>query len=35
VLIGGDDPQAIAALAAIDGQWVPSERILTTNLWSR
>jgi len=34
VLIGGDDPQGIAALAAIDGQWVPSERILTTNLWS-
>jgi len=34
VLIGGDDPQAIAALAAIYGQWVPSERILTTNLWS-
>jgi UDPglucose 6-dehydrogenase len=34
VLIGGDEPQAIAALAAIYGQWVPSERILTTNLWS-
>ncbi|QPN59110.1 hypothetical protein H8F24_13590 [Synechococcus sp. CBW1002] len=34
VLIGGDDPQAIAALAAIDGQWVSGERILTTNLWS-
>jgi UDPglucose 6-dehydrogenase len=34
VLIGGDDPQAIAALAAIYGQWVPGERILTTNLWS-
>jgi UDPglucose 6-dehydrogenase len=34
VLIGGDDPQAIAALAAIYGQWVPSERILATNLWS-
>ncbi|MCP9888760.1 nucleotide sugar dehydrogenase [Cyanobium sp. ATX 6A2] len=34
VLIGGEDPQAIAALAAIYGQWVPEERILTTNLWS-
>ncbi|MFU8884477.1 MAG: nucleotide sugar dehydrogenase [Cyanobacteriota bacterium] len=34
VLIGGDDPAAIAALAAIYGQWVPAERILTTNLWS-
>jgi len=35
VLIGGDDPAAIAALASIYGQWVPAERILTTNLWSR
>jgi UDPglucose 6-dehydrogenase len=34
VLIGGDDPAAIAALASIYGQWVPAERILTTNLWS-
>ena len=34
VLIGGDDPAAIAALAAIYGQWVSEERILTTNLWS-
>jgi UDPglucose 6-dehydrogenase len=34
VLIGGDDPAAIGALAAIYGQWVPRERILTTNLWS-
>ena len=34
VLIGGDDPAAIAALAGIYGQWVPAERILTTNLWS-
>ena len=34
VLIGGDDPAAIAALAGVYGQWVPSERILTTNLWS-
>lgn len=34
VLIGGDDPAAIDALAAIYGQWVPAERILRTNLWS-
>ncbi|MEO1002320.1 MAG: nucleotide sugar dehydrogenase [Cyanobacteria bacterium J06638_7] len=34
VLIGGEDPAAIAALAAIYGHWVPPERILTTNLWS-
>ena len=34
VLIGGEDPSAIEALAAIYGQWVPAERILRTNLWS-
>ena len=34
VLIGGEDPTAIEALAAIYGQWVPAERILRTNLWS-
>jgi UDPglucose 6-dehydrogenase len=34
VLIGGEDPSAIAALAGLYGQWVPSDRILTTNLWS-
>ncbi len=34
VLIGGEDPAAIAALAGLYGQWVPAERILTTNLWS-
>jgi UDPglucose 6-dehydrogenase len=34
VLIGGEDPQAIEALATIYGQWVPPERILRTNLWS-
>ena len=34
VLIGGDDPEAVAALAGVYGQWVPAERILTTNLWS-
>ena len=34
VLIGGEDPAAIEALAGIYGQWVPADRILTTNLWS-
>ncbi len=34
VLIGGEDPAAIKALAGIYGQWVPPERILRTNLWS-
>jgi UDPglucose 6-dehydrogenase len=34
VLIGGEDPQAIEALAAIYGSWVAPERILRTNLWS-
>ena len=34
VLIGGEDPAAIEALAAIYSQWVPAERILRTNLWS-
>ncbi len=34
VLIGGQDPAAIEALAGIYRQWVPAERILTTNLWS-
>ena len=34
VLIGGDDPSAIEALAAIYACWVPNERILRTNLWS-
>jgi UDPglucose 6-dehydrogenase len=34
VLIGGEDPAAIEALAGIYGHWVPSERILRTNLWS-
>jgi len=34
VLIGGEDPAAIEALAAIYGQWVPPERILRTNVWS-
>ena len=34
VLIGGEDPEAIDALAGVYGQWVPQERILRTNLWS-
>jgi UDPglucose 6-dehydrogenase len=34
VLIGGEDPDAIEALASVYGQWVPSDRILRTNLWS-
>jgi UDPglucose 6-dehydrogenase len=34
VLIGGEDPQAIEALAQIYRQWVSPERILRTNLWS-
>ncbi len=34
VLIGGEDPGAIEALAGIYAQWVPPQRILRTNLWS-
>jgi UDPglucose 6-dehydrogenase len=34
VLIGGEDPAAIEALAQVYGQWVDPERILRTNLWS-
>ena len=34
VLIGGEDPAAIEALAGIYGQWVAPEKILRTNLWS-
>ena len=34
VLIGGEDPEAIEALAGVYGQWVPQEHILRTNLWS-
>jgi UDPglucose 6-dehydrogenase len=34
ILIGGEDPAAIEALANVYGQWVPQERILRTNLWS-
>jgi len=34
VLIGGEDPAAIEALASIYSRWVPAARILRTNLWS-
>ena len=34
VLIGGDDPVSIDALAAIYATWVPEQQILRTNLWS-
>jgi UDPglucose 6-dehydrogenase len=34
VLIGGEQPEAIDALAAIYAAWVPEEQILRTNLWS-
>jgi UDPglucose 6-dehydrogenase len=34
VLIGGEDADAIEALASVYGAWVPAERILRTNLWS-
>jgi UDPglucose 6-dehydrogenase len=34
VLIGGEDDQAIEALASVYGQWVSEERILRTNIWS-
>ncbi len=34
VLIGGEDEDAVEALAAIYGQWVAANKILRTNLWS-
>ena len=34
VLIGGQDRDALEALAAVYSNWVPPERILRTNLWS-
>ncbi len=38
VLIGGDDTEegrrAVAALVSVYANWVPSEKIVTTNLWS-
>lgn len=34
VLIGGESRRAISALVDIYANWVPRDRILTTNLWS-
>jgi UDPglucose 6-dehydrogenase len=34
VLIGGEDDQAIEALASVYGHWVHDDRILRTNIWS-
>lgn len=34
VLIGGENEEAIQALVEIYASWVPSEKIITTNLWS-
>lgn len=34
ILIGGEDPEAINILKSIYEAWVPTERIITTNLWS-
>ncbi|MBE8714132.1 nucleotide sugar dehydrogenase [Sphingobacterium hungaricum] len=34
VLIGGENQEAIQALVDVYAAWVPTERILTTNLWS-
>lgn len=34
VLIGGNDANAIQSLVDVYGNWVPKERILTTNVWS-
>ncbi|WP_433895723.1 nucleotide sugar dehydrogenase [Sphingobacterium mizutaii] len=34
ILIGGEDPEAINALKSIYEAWVPTERIISTNLWS-
>ncbi|MBS1534229.1 MAG: UDP-glucose 6-dehydrogenase [Bacteroidetes bacterium] len=34
VLIGGNEQEAIDALVEVYANWVPKDRILTTNLWS-
>ena len=34
VLIGGDNKDAIEALASIYANWVPEDKILRTNIWS-
>ena len=34
VLIGGENEEAIQALVDVYAQWIPRDRLLTTNLWS-
>lgn len=34
VLIGGECPQAVEALVDVYANWIPRNRLLTTNLWS-
>src|SRR5690606_41930933 len=34
VLIGGESEEAIQALVNVYAAWVPTDRIITTNLWS-
>lgn len=34
VLIGGESATAVDALVKVYGRWIPTDRILTTNLWS-
>ena len=34
VLIGGEDSEAIDALAKIYKNWIPNDRIIRTNIWS-
>ena len=34
VLIGGEDQSSIESISSIYKRWVPSEKIITTNLWS-
>lgn len=34
VLIGGEDEEAVETLVSVYANWVPREKILTTNLWS-
>lgn len=34
VLVGGEDPDAVATLCAVYEHWVPKEKIVSTNLWS-
>ena len=34
VLIGGESPHAIEALVEVYANWIPRDRLLTTNLWS-